>query len=381
MGAWPCVRLNGVFNNERDNPMRAHPKPTGRSTLLGVDRIEARREELLQCVRTALATACLLGMTLPASDASAQRTRHVHEHRHPDVVSEGGGSRPILRPTGADPRPAADPGRVSTTLDNQILVELLPGDTDSAHLFDLNGRSLVFTPDGHGGYARSVRPVAWEDDIGPPVTDGAEIPLQSFSFDFAGRRWKSFFVSRRGVITFGEPLKYQYEDAQNRFATMKQIAGSLVTAPTISPLYKPLLGGWNDDFGATLHIGVSPSRVVVTWITTEPVFYAHGVPPDAPSRFQAILSADGSIKFNYADVTFGDGIVGLFPHDDVVKGDLIASVADGADPELPGHLDLLDAAIYTSNTDAVILEFTLRDSVPDPPAGERYSIPPLFRYG
>ncbi len=83
--------------------------------------------------------------------------------------------------------------------------------------------------------------------------------------------------------------------------------------------------------------------------------------------------SDGRIQFSYVDTLFGDGIVGLYPNDEVVKGDLITSIPDGTDSELPGHLDLLDVAIYASNTDAMILEFTLRDSVPDPPEGELYS--------
>ena len=116
-----------------------------------------------------------------------------------------------------------------------------------------------------------------------------------------------------------------------------------------------------------------PEAVVITWITTEPAFWVHGVRPEKPLRFQTVLHADGRIAFSYADVTLGDGIVGLFPHDEVAKGDLVASVVDGADPDRPGHIDLLDASIYASNGDAVILEFTLREAVPDPPAGSRYS--------
>ena len=87
-------------------------------------------------------------------------------------------------------------------------MELAPEDTTPANPFDLQGRTLVFTPDGRGGYSRAVRSVAWEDDIGRAVADGEDVQLQSFRFDFAGRRSGSFFVSRRGAITFGERLTY-----------------------------------------------------------------------------------------------------------------------------------------------------------------------------
>ena len=262
---------------------------------------------------------------------------------------------------------------ISITADNQILVELMPEDTAPANLFDLNGRTLVFTPDGQGGYSRQVQPLAWEENIGVAVADGAVIGLESFAFDFAGQSWGSFHVSRHGVLTFGGPLTYAYWDAENRFSTMREIAAEFVDTPTISPLYKPMLGGRGDDYGATQHVKRWPNRIVVTWTTTEPDFYVHSVPPEKPAHFQAVLRADGSVRFNYSDVTFGDGIVGLFPNEEVTKGDIIASISDGVDRELPGYLDLLEATIYATNTDAVILEFVTRDAIPEPGVGERYS--------
>ena len=322
-------------------------------------------------LHTTFVTASTLALPLFGAGAAAQATR-ILEHDHPDIVVEGSG-RSIRGATWRVSTRADRSGGVSTTPDNQILVELAPEDTAPANLFDLNERTLVFTPDGHGGYSRSVQSVAWEENIGEPVADGAEVLFRSFMFDFAGERWGSFFVSRYGLITFGEPPTYSYWDSENRFDTISEIAGKFVTTPTISPLYKPMLGGRQDRYGATQHVKHERDRVVVTWTTTEPDYYEHGVPPDKPVRFQVAAGADGTVRFSYTDTFLGDGIVGLFPDDDVVKGDLITSVADGTDSELPGHLDLLDAAIYASNTDAVILEFTLRDNVPDPPVGDWYS--------
>ena len=253
---------------------------------------------------------------------------------------------------------------ISITPDNQILVELMPEDTASANLFDLNGRTLVFTPNGQGGYSRQVQALAWEEEIGEAVADGVEIQIVSFRFDFAGRRWGSFHVSRTGVLTFGGP--FTHDGGRYRFLTMNAIADQFVTLPTIGALYKPY---WD----ARLHVGRRADQVVVTWIATEPEFYVNGIPPARPAHFQAILGADGSVRFSYRDVTLGDGIVGLFPNEELSRATLIASIADPRNPELPGHLDLLEVAIYETNTDALILEFILRDSVPDPPAGEKYS--------
>ena len=168
----------------------------------------------------------------------------------------------------------------------------------------------------------------------------------------------------------------------NRFDTMREIADKFIGTPTISPLYKPSYGRvFAHDPLARQHVAHRPDRVIVTWFTSEPEFYVRGTPPASPDRFQAALHADGSISFNYAAVTAADGIVGLFPDDEVVKGDMIASVNDGANPELPGYLDLLEATIYATNTDGVILEFRTRGT--HTRSGRRHTlfVPPLFRYG
>ena len=291
----------------------------------------------------------------------------IHRHMHCDVVIEreqaSEGPRPVSPTTEAAAARAVRAvraGGVSTTPDNQILVELAPEDTTLANLFDLNGKTLVFTPDGQGGYSRSVQSVAWEDDIGESVEDDTEFQLENFVFDFAGRRWGSFFVSRRGLISFGERLTYDY----GRWDPLSQIAKEFVTTPMISPLYKPDLGGHGDRTG-TQHVKAWPDRVVVTWKTTEPRFYVHGVAPKKWSRLQAVLAADGSIRFNYVDVDIGDGIVGLFPAEEVSRGERIGGVVEAED-SVPGHVDLLEAAIYKSNTDEVIVEWTMSDAIPVP---------------
>ena len=251
------------------------------------------------------------------------------------------------------------------TGNGQILVELAPEDTTAANLFDLNGRTLVFTPDGRGGYSRSVQPVMWEDEIGPAVADGTEISFQGFRFEFGGRARSSFFVNRPGLVTFGERLSYSYE-REGRFDTMQKIAENFVTTPTISALFKP----WHEG---TQHVANASDRVVVTWISTEREFHVHGVPPERPARLQAVLAADGSIRLSYRDVPAGDGGVGLFVEGSVAKGALIDRIVDETDSALPAHLDLLEAAFYEANTDAVILEFTTRGSIPKPASGSVYS--------
>ena len=94
---------------------------------------------------------------------------------------------------------------------------------------------------------------------------------------------------------------------------------------------------------------------------------------EIPDRFQAVLYGDGRIAFHYGFIAAGDGIVGVFSNAEPTRGALIASIVDGRDPELPGYLDLLEAAIYATDTDAVILEFTTRDPIPTPGSDTWYS--------
>ena len=184
----------------------------------------------------------------------------------------------------------------------------------------------------------------------------------------------SFHVSKHGALTFGGPLAYRYDDAANRFDTVAEIATKFVTDPTISPLFKPGYGGitgQRDPLARQL-VSHQPDRVAVTWFASEPHFYT-AFAPEAPDRFQAVLSADGVVRFHYGAVASGDGVVGLFSAQEATKGALIASIPDPRNPELAGYLDLLDAAIYESSTDGLIVEWTTRGRIPEPLGETRYS--------
>ena len=280
--------------------------------------------------------------------------------------SDGDGVVDPLDAFPLDPTRTSAIDGISTTVDDQILVAVSAEDGYAPHPFDLNGRTLVFTPDGRGGYSRSVRPLTWEEDIGERIEEGTEITMEGFRFDFGGRSRDSFHVSRHGLLTFGAPLAYNIR--RHRFAPMRKLGFKLEAAPTISPLFKPAFGGaWNPDPVARQHVAHRDDRIVVTW-------FASDKRRAADNRFQAVLHTDGSIAFNYQRITVGDGIVGLFDAAEVAKGHLLANLADPIDPELPGHLDLLDVALYATNTDSiVILEFTLREPIPEPGAGEFYT--------
>lgn len=220
----------------------------------------------------------VLGLPLlgSGSGASAQSTR-ADTHHTPDVVVARPASRPAQQATPPDATGADETGEISTTLDNQILLELRPGDTADPNPVDLEGRTLVFAPDGHGGYSRSVQPLVWDDHLGEAVADQAGVDLQSFMFDFAGQRWGAFYVSRHGLLTFGGPFAWSY-DREGRFFTMHEIAAAFVRSPTISPLYAPAFGDWFlDDPESSRFVAHWPDRVVVKWIVRDTGSWERGV--------------------------------------------------------------------------------------------------------
>ena len=258
---------------------------------------------------------------------------------------------------------------ISVTSENQILLELTRQDIIPANPLDLAGRTLTFTPSGDG-YSREAGPLDWEDDIGSPVGDNEEIE-PNFRFDFFGQKWESFFVSRYGLVTFGEPYPFPLV-GPDRWGTMAGIAVHLGAPPMIAALYKPRLGGWHvleaEEFGNVQYVSRRPDRVVVTWITSDATFHVHDVPPQEKTRFQMTLHADGRIALHYApepkdpDEAIRDGIVGLFPG--VVKTGLLGSIADPEDRSLPGHLDLVETALYTTTVpNRVLVEFTTRGPI------------------
>ena len=120
---------------------------------------------------------------------------------------------------------------ISITADNRILVELRADDSAPASLFDLNGRTLKFTPDRSNGYSREVTGLEWEEEIGPAFEHGIMIPLEQFTFHFAGRSWDALFLNRYGSVTFGGRLEYM----DRRFITMQEVANTLEAIPTHQP--------------------------------------------------------------------------------------------------------------------------------------------------
>ena len=223
---------------------------------------------------------------------------------------------------------------VSVTSENQIIVELQLGDIEPANPFDLSSRTLVFTPNPNGEYSRQVLSANWDPNFrGERYDEPTEIELQHFPFEFSGRSWRSFHLSRRGLITFGEAFP---QNDPVRFATMPTYADFMVEAatPTISALYKPRL--WGSAYVAELS-----DRVIITWLAWDTALAPYGQRPEQTFDIQMVLHADGRVAFNYApdpanpDAAFRDGVVGLLQVDQSTGAPRVESgrMADLSDPD------------------------------------------------
>ena len=258
-----------------------------------------------------------------------------------------------------------------TTEEGRIVLELETDDATTENLLDLDGRTLVFVPDGGGVYSREVRSLAWEGDVGDLVSDDATVGLP-FGFHYAGRSWDELTIRAHGLLAFGRTFKDPYWDLGRRWDSMGRYARHFADGPPlIVALYKPLpFGGVSNG---DVHVTVGTDRLVVTWSMTEPAFHVHGVAPDAPSGIQAVLYSDGRVELSYRDVDLRDGIVGLFPGTGAVKGELFVGIPDSLDHTIDGHLDLVETAVYEANDgQALIVEFTTREPIPETPPDREY---------
>ena len=233
----------------------------------------------------------VLGVLLAAvtGAAIAQQRARVHEHSN----TERGGAD-VKRIAGRKI------GNV-TTHGNIIHLELDKG-VIRQNLFDLNGRTLRFTP-AAGGYRAENIDLQWVGNRGDQAAMGP-VTLKKFTFPFSGRNWDSMQVTAAGLITFGGG----YDDlGLGRFVHLELVGPDIVnTIPLIAVFLKPRMSG-------VRYVNEFDDRVVVTWETTEPMSGQQDVAfTRTPHHYQAVLYKDGVIDLSYREVTARDAVVGVY---------------------------------------------------------------------
>jgi hypothetical protein len=189
-----------------------------------------------------------------------------------------------------------------TTHGDVAVLELNEGVMSEANLFDLDGRTLRFTPEGAGFRAQNL-PLEWVAERGEQL-EGRELDLTAFSFPFSGATWNSMVVDNMGLITFGGG----YGDfGLGRYVHYELVGAQIVdTIPLIAPFMKHRMRG-------TRYVHETADRVVITWDLTEPFDGLQDMTfVRTPHRFQAVLYASGQIDLSYQEMTAQDAVVGVY---------------------------------------------------------------------
>jgi hypothetical protein len=283
----------------------------------------------------------------------------------------------VLTRAQEDDQPGHSIGKVSA-LGHLILMELNEGAFGRQNLFDLNQRTLRFTPDPDG-YRVENLPLQWDADFGDQIKN-PNVALRNFSFPFSGKSWDSISVGVTGSIRFGPPAPSAFGDelpaglpagfhmpdfggiSIARFDQLSEGAGDLVnTVPAICVFFKPRMSG--DRYVKELD-----DRVVVTWDLTEP----YGNIQDfswykTVNQFQAVLHKDGVIEMSYKQLAARDAIIGVYP---LVSGGPEKPLATLAttNSSAPANLNL--EKLHIAVVDGLFLKITFESSGPILPEGD-----------
>ncbi len=183
--------------------------------------------------------------------------------------------------------------------------------------FDLNNRSLVFTPLGGSRYSVENVPLVFEENRGLPVAflGSPALWTPKFPIPFFGRTISRFYISQLNALYPDDPLPNatyrQYSDLELAAHREAVIAPLLMTSPSLASGSPLVHARETDDF------------VVITWTLTATIDYT----------VQATLFRDGRIRFSYRDVKniYAGGVV-LTPGSLGWRGER-SLLADAADAE------------------------------------------------
>ena len=283
----------------------------------------------------------------------------------------------MLCSAGAQAQFRQEPGKsigTVTTQGNLIVLTLNEDALGPVNLFDLDHRTLRFTPAG-SGYRVETLPLQWDAHFGPEMR-GSEAALEKFAFPFSGKSWRSFSVGVTGSMTFGDPPggarrvdAPSIGDRRNRggglsidrFALLQEAAPELInTVPAISVFFKPRMYG-------TRYLKELSDRVVVTWDLTEPVGGIQDMTwTPTVNRFQAVLRKDGTIELSYNDVHAQDAIVGIYPVVTAGREKKLATIPAESNAAVAPNLDI--TSVELTAVDGLFLKATIGTRGPVLPA-------------
>jgi hypothetical protein len=284
----------------------------------------------------------------------------------------------------AQRQPGHPIGKV-TTIGNLIHLELDSGAIAPERLFDLDHRTLRFTPDGSGYRVENVA-LVWDSDFGPELSGGGRgdprgilpggaggtVALKNFTFPFSGKNWDTLNVAT-GAVMFhgvqggrgggraggppagnrtGAGLSTRSGFPLQRYPTLQTEGRTFINSiPGIAAFVKTTLSG--PRYAKEL-----ADRAVVTWTLTEVTTgtQAFSWTPTV-NRIQAVLHKDGVIELSYNDVSSRDAIVGVFPMVTAGVEKTLTTVSDAEDAAVAANLDVKNVTLAV--VDGLFLKATI----------------------
>ena len=264
-----------------------------------------------------------------------------------------------------------------------------------ANFFDLEGKTVTFTPDGAGGYAVRIDPLTWvetsaatsrsldlrELPVEPPhgfshdrfqpksigafseADAGVDLP---FEFPFAGRSWTRVYANVNGNVSFAAPETVHWEQREPwSSGTMRSVAAA-VDSRSAAGQEAMIAALWAVYGKTAISVDVSPARAAITWDAVRITPRNHHYEPAGPNVFQVRLYPSGVIELAYRTVPERDGIVGLF-HGTRARGRVLSAANDASGDVNRGPnatVDIISAELV-DNGSTVIASMTMADDIPD----------------
>lgn len=169
-----------------------------------------------------------------------------------------------------------------------------------ASTFDLDGKTLRFTPNGNG-YDYAQVPLTFDAELGTNITaslsnrdDGSALLSLPFSFPFFGTIYKALSINANGNVTFLGPSS----------SSVESVEGLAFGLPRIAVFWDDLDFRQRGDLFVRL-VDSNPAKINITW-NAVPEFSTTN-----SNTVQLTLRADGTIEISFNGMSASDGLVGL----------------------------------------------------------------------
>ena len=253
-----------------------------------------------------------------------------------------------------------------------------------ASFFDLEGRTVTFTPAGAGAYSVHVGPLTWVEtdaatrrsfDLSEPADEppspfddrfrprfrwnsgGEDLRIApSFAFPFAGRTWTHVHANTNGNVSFAAPETTHWQQRDPwADGTMRSVAAA-VDSRSAAGFEAMIAVLWDVYEAAVISVDSAPERVVITWDTV------NRYEPAGPNVFQVRLYPSGAIELAYRQVSERHGIVGLF-HGADARGPTLGAVDDPVGDVSNSTVDIASFELV-DNGSTVVASVTMAADIP-----------------